>query len=330
MATMISKQQSSDALTATIQPPIQVTAVGNYEWSTTITSNADARGSLSVAYGSSRPVTYSVVAVRRPAFTFYVSGVIKVANSNDAPVAATAVSAQMPAGYVPASCQGRAGILVPAGGSVLCAFNASITDPTPGSITAVAVSSFGTSASTTPVPYSVDAAIAGAKGACAVLSDALTSTPTLPKAGVAISDNRPYSADAKPVCTSSSYNFTVGFGPFDQSACNAYAVSPAVPCSVLASCDHMCYTASWLGIRFQAGPDEHTVALPININRHGIAQQQHCMLCCVSCFCMYIGDGRGVCLAPRPAAGQFNLQQHPAAQSGWLPCHSSVCQRRQH
>jgi len=125
--------------------------------------------------------------------------------------------------------------MVPPGGSVVCAFNASLTDPTPGSISAVAVSSFGSSFSTVAVPYALDTATAGAKGACAVLSDALTSRPTLPSGGVAISNNKPYSAQSAPVCTDSSYNFTVGFGPFGDTACNTYTVRS--PCLVL--CNHL-------------------------------------------------------------------------------------------
>lgn len=110
---------------------------------------------------------------------------------------------------------------------MVCAFNASLTDPTPGSISAVAVSSFGSSFSTAAVPYALDTATAGAKGACAVLSDVLTSRPTLPSGSVAISNNKPYSAESTPVCTDTSYNFTVGFGPFGDTACSTYTVGGA-------------------------------------------------------------------------------------------------------
>jgi hypothetical protein len=221
--TTAAKQLSSDALVAAIQEPMQVAAVGGFEWVTSITSGADAAGRVSVPFDGRKPVQYTVTAQRRPAFTFFVSGVISVTNKNSQPVSATAVSAQLPSGYVLANCQGgRFPVVVSAGGLVLCAFNATLTSATSpqGSVSAVATSTFGTSTSAVAAAYSLTPPAASA-GACAVVSDSLSSVPDLPRGSVSVSGNQPYSETAKPVCADTSYNFTVSFGPFAEDSCNS-------------------------------------------------------------------------------------------------------------
>jgi hypothetical protein len=149
-----------------------------------------------------------------------------VSNQNNQAVTATSVSAYVPAGYVLAACQGgRFPISIPAGGSILCAFNATLTDPagSQGSVSAVVASTFGPSTSAVAVPYSLDAPTT-AQGACAVLSDAITSRPSLAAGGLSVTGSRAYSDKAQPVCQDTSYNVTARFGPFGENDCNMYTV----------------------------------------------------------------------------------------------------------
>lgn len=183
-----------------------------------------------------------VTACCRSAFTFSVTGTISVSNPNTQAVSATSVSAQVPAGYVLAACQGgRFPISIPAGGSILCAFNATLTDAagSQGSVTAFVESAFGPSTSTVAVPYSLDAPTT-AQGACAVLSDAITSRPTLAAGGVSVTGSKAYSDKAQPVCQDASYNVTARFGPFGENDCNMYTVR-AGGCSGVYGC-------LWLGL----------------------------------------------------------------------------------
>jgi hypothetical protein len=220
-------QQSSNALVPTVQQPLKIEAVGNYEWVTSITSNVDAAGRLSIPYSTSKAVQYTITAGRSPAFTYYVSGMITVTNQNTQPVSATSVSAQLPSGYVLAVCSqdGRFPVVVSAGGSVQCAFNATLTDATiaQGSVTAAAVSTFGTSTSALALPYTLEPP-KSAQDSCAVLSDSISSRPVMATDSLLLTGNKPFSPDATPVCSDTSYNVTARFGPFDASGCNMYMV----------------------------------------------------------------------------------------------------------
>jgi hypothetical protein len=230
--------KSSSPLTPSVQADsVKVAATGDYEWTVAINSSADARGTLAVPFGSSRTVIYTVTARRRPAFQFFVSGLIVVTNRNDAPVSATAVVAQLPMGTVPAACPGgRMPVQVPGGGSITCLFNASLTEAAPGTVSAVATSSAGSSSSETGVSYSMDVAPKGAAGGCAVVVDALATRPQLPAASFAVSNNRPAGTQAPPVCADTSYNFTAAIGPFADTACASYVVSPGSALDLLGAC----------------------------------------------------------------------------------------------
>lgn len=229
IATQTAQQLSSNPLVPAVQPSVKVVGVGGYEWATSITSTADAKGSVSVPYAGTSSVVYTVVARRKPAFTYYVSGVIVVQNTNAQAVSATSVSAQLTSGYVMAACPGgRFPISIPAQGTISCAFNATLVDASgaQGSVLGVATSTFGSATSQSAVAYSFDSSALGSKppGACAILSDSLTSKPVLGQNSVVLTDNRPYSADAKPLCTDGQYNFTAAFGPFSETSCNKYQV----------------------------------------------------------------------------------------------------------
>lgn len=223
--------QSSNALVSTIQQPVKVQAVGSFDWVTSITSDADSAGRLSVLYSASKAVQYTVVAQRKPAFTYYVSGVITVANQNNQAVSATSVYAQLPTGYVLAVCtqDGRFPVVVAASGSIQCAFNATLTGASAaqGSVTATAVSTFGSSSSAVAVPYTLTPPQTD-KESCAIVSDAVGTKPALAPSSLMLTGNKPYSADATPVCTDQVYNFTARLGPFDASACNMYTVRPVL------------------------------------------------------------------------------------------------------
>jgi hypothetical protein len=225
--TVDARAQSGSMLDVSVQPDsVRVAATGDYEWGVAINSSASAAGGVSVPVGSRRAVLYSVVAVRRPGFTWFVSGAIAVANPNDAPIAATSVVALLPMGSVPAVCQGgKLPLQVPPGGSITCAFNATLTAAAPGNITAAATSSLGTSSSARGVPYTMDVAPRDAKGACAVVVDTLASRPALTRSTVAVAGNRPAGAQLPQVCTdSTAYNFTATFGPFPETGCASYMV----------------------------------------------------------------------------------------------------------
>lgn len=231
-----SRAQSSSPLVPTVSQDIKVAAVGGYEWSVAVTSNADGTGSFAVPFGSSRTVTYTVSARRRSGFTYYVSGFITVKNTNDATVSATAVVAQLPMGSVPAACgpSGRLPLQVPAGGTLDCVFNASLTEAAPGTVYAIASSAFGSSASETYVPYKMDATPLSPAGSCAVLADAVGTKPALPSAGITLANNRPADVRTQPVCMDTVYNFTATFGPFPERACNNYLVGVLCTTSVRA------------------------------------------------------------------------------------------------
>jgi hypothetical protein len=237
--TVARSQQSSNALVPTVQQPLKVEAVGNYEWVTSITSDVDSAGRLSIPYSASKAVQYLITARRIPAFTYYVSGVITVTNQNTQAVSATSVSAQLPSGYVLAVCSqgGRFPVVVSAGGSVQCAFNATLIDATvaQGSVTAAAVSTFGTSTSALAVPYILEPPRT-AQESCAVLSDSVSSRPAMAAGSVLLTGNKPYSADATPVCTDTTYNVTARFGPFDESGCNMYTVRTVQTGMMLPAC----------------------------------------------------------------------------------------------
>lgn len=218
---------SSAALVPTIQQAVKVEAVGSFDWVASISSDADAAGRVSLQYSGSRTVQYMVTARRRPAFTYFVSGVISVTNQNSQSVSATSVSAQLSSGYVLAACSkdGRFPVVIAAGASIQCAFNATLVDPKvlQGSVSATAVSSFGTSTSAASAPYTLEPPKSDQE-TCVVVSDSLTARPALPQSTLVLTGSRPYAAGATPTCTDLTYNVTAGFGPFDATACNMYTV----------------------------------------------------------------------------------------------------------
>jgi hypothetical protein len=144
-------------------------------------------------------------------------------------VSASSVSAQLASGYVLASCgkDGRFPVVIAAGGSVQCAFNATLIDPQvlQGSVSATAVSTFGTSTSAASAPYTLQPPKAtDDTDNCVVVSDSVTPRPVLPQGGLVLTGSRPYAPGATPVCTDLTYNVTASFGPFDGTACNLYTV----------------------------------------------------------------------------------------------------------
>lgn len=218
---------SSATLVPAIQQPVKVEAVGSFDWVASISSDADAAGRVSLPYSGSRTVQYMVTARRRPAFTYFVSGVISVTNQNSQSVSASSVSAQLPSGYVLAACgkDGRFPVVIAAGASIQCAFNATLVDPQvlQGSVSATAVSTFGTSTSAASAPYTLEPPKSD-KETCVVVSDSVTARPALPQSSLVLTGSRPYAAGATPACTDLTYNVTARFGPFDATACNMYTV----------------------------------------------------------------------------------------------------------